>query len=71
MVVFLRRMGIFPEVTNHSIPPPADSGGPECSTSPRWSPREPFPAMSGLGTKKGEVRLSLVVKSEEPEQRSP
>jgi len=64
-------MGIFPEVTNHSVPQPANSGGLGSSTSPRWSPREPFPAMSGLGTKEGDVRLSLVVKSEEPEQRSP
>ena len=30
----------------------------------QWGPREPFPGTSGLGTEKGDVHLSLVVKSE-------
>lgn len=57
---FLTRMGIFPEVTIHSVLPPAN-GGLECSTSWQVEPTGALSlGMSGdLGPEKGDVRLSL------------
>lgn len=52
MVVFPRRMVIFPEVTNHRVPPPADGGAPECSTSPSGAQESPSLECLDLGRKR-------------------